>query len=209
MNLDPAEVVAMKFIDRAFGTTALAFVIGSLAGAALIALSLTFREGMIFLLNARAIVPVRGATALGGVAVVLLVFVNNCVPVLLSFLYPLIIAKVRWTPPMRGSTRNLLLTGFSLLTGGLIGFFNLGATLMLVLEVGGTAMLSHLLAASWVHAPLEFLFVLICVAEPLRIVLNRIGGNRIVGFLRADLKLILISVLGLLASALIEVLARL
>lgn len=199
----------MKFIDRAFAATTMAFVIGSFAGALLTASSLVFREGMVFLVNARAIAPVRGASAFGGVVVMLLVFANNCFPVALSFLYPLMIAKVRWTPPIRTSTRNILLTGFSLLTGGLIGFFNLGAILMLVSEIGGPAMLNRLLATSWLHAPFEFLFVLICVAEPLRIVLNRAGGNGTVRPLRGDLEILLISLVGLLASAAIEVFAGL
>lgn len=187
----------------------MAFVIGSLAGVLLTAFSSAFRDFMAFLLNTRAIVPVRSASALGGVAVMLLVFANNCVPVALSFLYPLIIAKVRWTPPLRNSGRNRLLTGFSLLTSGLIGFFNLGATLTLVSEIGGPAMLNRLLAISWLHAPLEFLFVLVCVAEPLRIVVRRIGGKGIVKFLRADVGLLLITLIGLLASAAIEVFAGL
>ncbi len=199
----------MKFIDRAFGATLLAFAVGSLAGAVLILFSLPFRESMVFLINARALVPVRAASAVGGVAVMLLVFVNNFVPVVLSFLYPLIIAKVRWTPPMRSSTRNGLLTAFSLLTGGLVGFFNLGATLMLVAEIGGLTMVNRLLSASWVHAPLEFSFILLCVAEPLRIVGRRSGGNGIVGSLREDLKLLFICLVGLLASAAIEVFATL
>ena len=80
---------------------------------------------------------------------------------------------------------------------------------MLVLEVRGPATLNRLLAASWVHAPLEFLFVLICVAEPLRIVMHRAGGMGIIEILRADLGILLISLVGLLASALIEVFAGL
>jgi hypothetical protein len=199
----------MKFVDLAFGATAASFAFGSLAGALLIASSLTFRDEMLLLFNARALGPVRGASTLGGVAVLLLIFANNCIPVVLSFLYPFIIAKVRWTPPIRGPTRNLLLIAFSSLTGGLVGFFNLGATLMLVLEVGGPAMLNRLLGASWVHAPLEFLFVLLCVAEPLRIVRNRVGDDEVVGFLRADLDILFISFLGLSMSAAIEVFAGL
>jgi hypothetical protein len=199
----------MKFIDRAFGATLLAFFTGSLAGTFLIAFSLEFRELMAFLLNTRAIVPVRAASALGSVTVMLLVLANNCVPVVFSFLYPWIIAKVRWTPPIREPTRHFLLTAFSLLTAGLLGFFNLGATLTLVSEIGGLTLLTRLLLASWVHAPLEFLSVLVCVAEPLRIVERRSGVNGIVGSLRADLKLLFICIIGLLASAAIEVFASL
>lgn len=199
----------MKFIDRAFGATLLAFLTGSLAGALLTAASLSFRESMGFLLNMRAIVPVRAASAVGGVAVMLLVLGNNSIPVVLSFLYPLIIAKVRWAPPLRSPTRNRLLTAFSLLTGGLVGFFNLGATLMLVSEVGGLTLVNRLLSASWVHGPLEFFFVLLCVAEPLRVVGRRSGGNGIVGSVREDLKLLFICLIGLLVSSAIEVFARL
>jgi hypothetical protein len=199
----------MRAIDRAFGATVLAFIIGSLAGAILIASSPTFRTGMAFLLGARVIGPVRGASAFGRVALTLLIFANNCAPVALSFLYTFIIARVGWTPPIRDATRNVLLTGFSLLTGGLIGFFNLGATLTLVWEVGGVTVLNRLLAVSWVHAPLEFLFVLTCVAEPLRIALRRIGSDEILTSLRADWGILFISLVGLLASAVIEVFASL
>jgi hypothetical protein len=102
-----------------------------------------------------------------------------------------------------------LLAAFSLLTGGLLGFFNLGATLMLVAELRGPSTVNGLLATSWVHAPLEFLFVLVCVSEPLRLAVRRVGGEEIKGFLHADANLFFISLLGLLASAAIEVFARL
>jgi len=195
----------MKFIDRAFGTTLLAFATGSLAGALLIAFSATFRKFMAFLLTARAIAPIRAASTLGGIAVTMLVFLNNCLPVLLSFLYPAIIAKVQWQPPIRDPTRNHLLAAFSLVAAGLLGFFDLGATLMLASKIGGAIMVNRLLATSWIHAPLEFLFVLICVAEPLRVARRRIVGKGIIGSLRGDLKLLFISLLGLLVSAVIEV----
>ena len=199
----------MKLIDRAFGATLLAFVLGSLAGALLIAFSATFRKFMAFLLTARAIAPLRAASTLGGVAVTMLVFFNNCVPVLLSFLYPAVIAKVRWKPPIRDPTRNHLLAAFSLLAGGLLGFLDLGATLMLASENGGVIMVNRLLATSWIHAPLEFLFVLICVAEPLRIAGRRMVSEQLVRALRGDLKLLVISLLGLLVSAVIEVIVGL
>lgn len=199
----------MKFVDRAFGATLLAFALGSLVGALMIAFFPTFRTLMIFLLTVRAIGPLRAATSLGEVAVTLLVFLNNCVPVLLSFLYPGIIAKVRWVPPIRNITRNRLFAAFSLLVGGLVGFFDLGATLMLASEIGGMSLVDRLMAMSWIHAPLEFLFVLICVAEPLRIARGGTVGKRIVASLRVDLKLLCISLLGLLVSAIIEVIVGL
>ena len=187
----------------------MAFGLGSLAGALVTVLSSTFREFLLLLINSRVITPVRVASSLGAVAVMLLIFLNNCIPVALSFSYPLMLGKVRWTPPIQKVTLIRFLTAFSLLTGGLLGFFNLGATLTLVAELRGPSMVNGLLATSWVHAPLEFLFVLSCVAEPLRLAVRRAEGDEIVGFLRADANLFFISLIGLLASAAIEVFERL
>jgi len=197
----------MKYVDRAFGGTLAAFLLGSLAGALLTDFFAPLRSFMAFLLNTRAIAPVRAVSVLGDVAVMFLVFANNCVPVVLAFMYPLIIAKVRWTPPLRVRTRNWLFLAFSLLTGGLVGFFNLGATLMLASELGGLTLLIRLLETSWLHSPLEFFFVLVCVAEPSRIVGRRSESDGIVGSMRADMILLLISLIGLLVSASIEVFA--
>ena len=185
------------------------FGLGSLAGAVVTAFSSTFREFLLLLINSRVITPVRTASSLGAVAVMLLIFFNNCVPVALSFSYPLILGKVRWTPPIKKTVMIRLLTAFSLLTAGLLGFFNLGATLTLVEELRGPSMVNGLLATSWVHAPLEFLFVLACVSEPLRLAVRRGKGEEVVRFLRTDGDLFLISLVGLLASAAIEVFARL
>jgi len=199
----------MKFIDIAFGATLVAFGLGSLAGALITILSSTFREFLLLLINSRVITPVRAASSIGALAVMLLIFLNNCIPVALSFLYPLTLGRVRWTPPIRKAIMIRLLAAFSLLTGGLLGFFNLGATLTLVAELRGPSTVNGLLATSWVHAPLEFLFVLVCVSEPLRLAVRRVDGNEIVRFLRADANLLLISLVGLLVSAAIEVFARL
>jgi hypothetical protein len=200
----------MKPIDIAFGITLLAFGLGSAAGAMLTAFSPTFREILLLLINFRVIFPMRAATPFGEAVVMLLIFSNNCVPIALSFLYPLILGKVRWTPPIQRPTEYRLLMGFSLLAGGLLGFFNLGAPLMLVAELRGPTLLNRLLASSWVHAPLEFLFVLACVAEPLRLARNtRVVDRGIVRLLRTDLGLLLICLIGLLASAAIEVFAGL
>ena len=196
----------MKFIDIAFGATLVAFGLGSLAGALITASSPLFRVFMLFLLSSRVVAPVQAATELGSLALTLLIFLNNCIPVALSFVYPLIIAKVHWTPPLQAASRKRLLAGFSLLAGGLVGFFNLGATLMLVAEVRGVDFATALLWRSWVHGPLEFLFVLACVAEPLRLALRPRNGSDIVRSLRADAKLLAICFIGLLASAAIEVL---
>ena len=198
----------MKFIDIAFGATLVAFGLGSLAGALLTALSLGSREFILILVNIRIIGPVRTASGWGAIALVFLIFLNNCVPVVLSFLYALVIVKVRWTPPMSLVLRNRLLSAFSLLTAGLLGFFNLGATMMLVAEIRGSAAANVLLRTSWIHAPLEFLFVLACVAEPLRLTL-RTGEGKVVKTLRSDTTLLLLCLVGLLVSAAIEVLAAL
>jgi len=199
----------MKFVDIAFGATLVAFGLGSLAGATITALSPAFQEFLLFLISSRVVTPVRAAFSLGAVALMLLIFFNNCIPVVLSFLYPLILGKVRWTPPIREVTMTRLLAAFSLLTGGLLGFFNLGATLTLVAELRGLSTVNGLIATSWMHAPLEFLFVLSCVAEPLRLAVRRVEKERIVEFLQADTNLFFISLIGLLASAAIEVFARL
>jgi len=199
----------MRFIDLAFGATLVAFGLGALGGAFVTALSLTFREFMLLVINLRLVAPVRAASESGEFALMLLIFLNNCIPVGLSFVYPLILGKVRWTPPMRTATRNRLLTAFSLLTGGLLGFFNLGATLMLIAELKGPTLVNALLQSSWVHAPLEFLLVLACVAEPVRLTLRGEEGADVLKYLRSDAKLLVPCLVGLLASAAIEVFAGL
>ena len=201
--------LAMKFIDIALGATLVVFGLGSLAGALVTAFSSAFREFLLLLINSRVITPVRTASSLGTVALMLLIFFNNCIPVVLSFAYPLILGKVRWTPPIRKNAMFQLLAAFSLLTAGLLGFFNLGAVLTLVEELKGPSGVNGLLATSWMHAPLEFFFVLECVSEPLRLAVRRISGDEIVRFLRSDGNLFIISILGLLASAAIEAFARL
>jgi hypothetical protein len=199
----------MKFLDVAFGATLAAFSLGSLAGALVTSFSLTFREFMLLLINLRVVAPVRSASEVGKIALMLLIFINNCIPVALSFGYALIIGKVRWTPPMRAVVRKRLLAAFSVLTAGLLGFFNLGSTLTLLFEIRGLPTVNALVRTSWVHAPLEFLFVLLCVAEPMRLSLRRANMDEIVRFLRADTKLLIICLVGLLASAAIEAFAGL
>jgi len=203
------KLLAMKFIDFAFGITVVAFSLGSLAGAFVTAFSLTFRGFMLLLINLRLIAPIRAASESGEVTLMVLIFLNNCVPVALSFVYALIICKVPWTPPMRTAARNRLLTAFSLLTGGLLGFFNLGATLMLVVDVRGPTIVNGLMQTSWVHAPLEFLLVLLCVAEPLRLTRFSKTVDEILKQLRSDAKFLPLCLTGLLVSSAIEVFAHL
>ena len=201
--------MTMKPIDAAFGATLAAFCLGSLAGAFVTALSTSFRGFMLLLINWRIIAPVQSASELGKLALMTLIFLNNCVPVALSFIYPLMLGKIRWTPPMRKATMDRLLTAFSLLTGGLLGFFNLGATLMLVETIRGPAVLVALMRTSFVHAPLEFLFVLACVAEPLRVSRRTQNVVDITKSLRSDTTLLAVCLIGLVASAAIEVFAAL
>ena len=96
---------------------------------------------------------------------------------------------------------NRLLSSFSKLCGFLIGFLDLGATLTVAYTNGGEGLLNKLIATSWFHAPLEFFFVLLAVAEPLRLV----GRSGMLNLVRKDFGLLVICVLGLLVSALVEV----
>jgi len=98
---------------------------------------------------------------------------------------------------------------YTMLTAFLIGFFGLGAGLAVGWATGGTGRVFSLLQESWVHGPLEFFFVLICVAEPLRLVQGTESDLQVVSRLRDDLQLLLICFLGLVFSAGVEVFARL
>jgi hypothetical protein len=197
----------MKLVDIAFGATLVAFVLGSIGGALLTALSSTFREFLLLLITSRIINPVRATSTFGQAAVMLLIFLNNSIPVILSFAYPFIIGKVNWTPPMTSTARRRLLSAFSFLTAGLLGFFNLGATLTLLATLRGIGAVTALLARSWLHAPLEFFFVLTCLAEPLRLTFREVDMEEVMRQLRTDANLLFICLVGLLASAAIEVLA--
>jgi len=199
----------MRFIDIAFAVTLVAFGLGALAGAFVTAVSLSFRAFMLLLLNFRVVAPVEAASESGKIALMLLIFLNNCVPIILSFVYALMLCKVHWEPPMRAVVRRWLLTAFSLLTGGLLGFFNLGATLMLVAKTWGPNVVNALLQSSWVHAPLEFLLVLACVAEPMRLSRRTGSLDEVLRRLHSDANVLPLFLLGLLVSAAIEVFARL
>jgi hypothetical protein len=135
----------------------------------------------------------------------LLILANNSVPPFLSFLYPLIIGKVKWTPSLSEGTENFLLVAFSELCGFLIGFFDLGAILMFAWQTGGGGFVNLLLARSYVHGPLELLLVLLCVAEPMRLVRSRRGNMKLVKALMRDLWLLVFCVIGLLITAAVEV----
>jgi hypothetical protein len=193
----------MKFIDRPFGVTVAVFLIGALAGAGLTVLSPDVRELALGLFQARMISPIQAASRLGDIALFLLVFANNVVPAVLSFAYALAIVRVDWTPPLSRHRRNLFLGGYTILAAFLVGFFSLGAPIGAVWALAGINALESLLSGAIVHGPLEFAFVLLCIAEPFRIttLTEQMATTR----LSADSKLLGVAVLGLVASAAVEV----
>jgi len=195
----------MKFIDRAFAITVAAFALGSVTGVLAVSTLPALNTFVGTLLTVRLLGPVREASIFGSIALVLLIFGNNSITVFLSFLYPFVLGKVRWTPAPSLGTMNRLLAWFSGLAGFLIGFFDLGATLGWAWKNGGLLWVHRLLATSWLHGPLEFLFVLLAVAEPLRLTKITGGGIAPVDTLKEDWKLLCISLVGLLASAIVEV----
>lgn len=192
-------VSALRFLDRAFGIALLSFGIGALIGAPA-ALLPGLREFVIVILRVRVTSPLQVVSELGRIAVVLLIFLNNSITVVLSFLYPFVMMKIRWTPPMSKERMQFFMGGFTVLASFLIGFFNLGAILATVWVLRGESGFLSLLSSAWIHGPLEFTFVLLCVAEPLR----SAWTNR-TQFPGDDLKVLWVSLLGLLASAAVEV----
>jgi hypothetical protein len=193
----------MKFIDRPFGLTVAVFLIGAIAGAGLTALSSDVRELALGLFQARMVSPIQTVSHLGDIALFLLIFLNNLVPVILSFLYPMAILRIPWTPPLTKERLLLFLGGYTFVVAFLVGFFSLGAPLGIGWALGGTRMLLSLTSGVLVHGPLEFVFVLVCVAEPLRIAhaAREVDTQR----LADDRVLLAVSIIGLLLSAAIEV----
>jgi len=147
---------------------------------------------------------VQRAMTLGGFAVVVLIFANNVVPVLLSFLYPILLAGIPWTPPLTRSRRGLLLTGYSLLAAYLVGFFDLGASLGSILFERGESVVTSLLRHSCLHGLIEFTLILLCIAEPARLAARGGTGSRTTSFNRKDAVLLLSCLIGLLAAAILE-----
>lgn len=187
-----------------------AFLLGTLTGALAVLCSQGVRELILNLLQTRVVAPVRAASALGTTALWSLVFVNNSVPAVLSFAYPFIIGKVRWTPPLTHQAKLRLMVSFTLLCGFLVGFFGFGGTLGVAWELGGWSRVLFLLSGARLHGPLEFAFILLCVSEPWRLVLTNDGVCvDLVKGIRKDLKMLVVCLLGLLISAAIEVFAGL
>lgn len=197
----------MRFLDRTFAVATGLFTVGSLTGFLVVLLVPPVRALMISIFQVRMLTPVQTVSGLGNGALLGLIFLNNSLPPLLSYLYPLIISRVEWTPPLTAKRRSLFMLSFTALCSFLIGMFNLGAVLAVAWVIGGVSLLLHLLSTSFVHGPLEFLFVLLCVAEPLRIIWTPKGNetNRARAILLDDGKLLLICLLGLFVSAVVEV----
>ena len=197
-------VAPVRFIDRPFAISLSTFGAGALTGFLLAVLVPAFRVAMVRMLQVRVLEPVEGALMIGGFAVVVLIFANNAVPVLLSFLYPILLARIPWTPPLPRSRRGLLLTGYSVLAAYLVGFFDLGASLGSILFERGESVVTSLLRHSWLHGPIEFTLILLCIAEPARIAARGGTGSGIASFNRKDAVLLLSCLIGLLAAAILE-----
>jgi hypothetical protein len=193
----------MKFIDRPFGLTVTVFLTGASAGAGLTIFSQSVRELTIALLQARMISPIQTVSHFGDIAVFLLILLNNSVPAVLSFVYPLAILRIKWTPPLTKQRYFLFLGGYTFIVAFLVGFFSLGAPLGTGWVLGGTEILLSLISGALVHGPLEFAFVLVCVAEPLRIarLTREVAAER----LSNDWELLAVAIVGLLVSGAIEV----
>lgn len=193
----------MQFVDRSFAISAVMFGVGAATGFLVAGLFPGLRGATVALLQVRVLGPLHSAMMIGNVAVVVLIFANNAVPVLLSFLYPVLLARVTWTPPLTKGRRQLLLTGYTLLAAFLLGFLDLGATLGSILFERGAAFVGSLLTHSWLHGPIEFAFILLSISEPARVALRQ-GRSSFVPYERKDRVLLLSCLVGLLVSAMLE-----
>ena len=99
------------------------------------------------------------------------------------------------------------MAGYTYLSGLLAGFFGVGLPFGLAWVLGGMKAAISLLFMARIHGPLELFFVLVCLAEPLR--LADATGLTITGMLRGHLMLLWAALIGLLISAGIEVLTLL
>jgi hypothetical protein len=196
----------MRFIDRALGLAVGVFFAGAFAGVLLVNLSSSARDFALLLLQARVVVPMRAVSGFGNVIVFTAIFLNNSVPVFLSFLYPFALGKINWTPPLTVRRRSIFLGSYTIITAFLTGLFSLGAPIGVASALGGLVVVTSFLSEARIHGPLELAFVLVCIAEPLRIIPSSEGD--LVRRLREDRWLLPLSLAGLLASAAIEVFLR-
>ena len=193
----------MKFIDRPLAATVAVFFAGALAGGMTIILSPPIRNIFIMIIQVRILSPIQTVSRAGSIALVLLVFLNNSVPPVLSFLYPMVLTRINWTPPLTKKQIRALFAGYTYLSALLTGFFGIGATLGLAWVLEGTSTAIALLFTARVHAPLELFFVLVCLAEPLR--LAEVDIRYVKAVLSKHCWLLWISLIGLFLSAVIEV----
>ena len=104
----------MRVIDRAFGISVLVFCAGAVMGALAVFLP-GFPEFVTVMLRVRMTMPLQVIAEFGGIAVFLLVFLNNSIAVVLSFLYPFTMTKIHWTPPMTQQRMLLFMGAFTIL----------------------------------------------------------------------------------------------
>jgi hypothetical protein len=199
----------MRFIDRPLAVAGFVFLLGSLAGGSSVLMVPIIRAAVITLIQARMVTPMQRASQFGDSILLLLVFANNSIPAILSFAYPLAIAKIRWSPPLTLKKRCALMSCFTFLCAFLLGFFGFGAGLSIGWLLGGRTVVLALLYGAWVHGPLEIIAVLLCVSEPMRLSLaERRARISLTTELRRDRELLLICLLALLIAAAIEIFLR-
>lgn len=200
---DCSDGNAMRVLDRALGEAGLFFAVG-VVSAALVVLALPgFREMAVGLIQFRMLEPVRAVSAFGNLALLVLIFLNNSIPVALSFAYPALIAKLDWSPPLSVARRRILLDAFTILTAFLLGFFSVGTPLAVFWVIRGSASLLILLTGAWLHSPIEITVVLLCVSESARLSSSH-SNEEVLLNLQGDLKLMFSSFLVLFGAAVLE-----
>jgi hypothetical protein len=194
---------SVKFVDRALATTVAVFLLGTLAGAFTVIFIPVFRNTFTTVIQVRMVSPIQTAARMGPMVLLFLVFLNNSIPAVLSFLYVLIVANVNWTPPLTEKRRRVLMSWYTHVTAFLTGFFGVGVTLGLAWTLEGAKATVSLMYTARIHGPLELFFVLVCIAEPLR--LANMGRPEISLILHEHLALLWVSLIGLFVTAGIEV----
>jgi hypothetical protein len=182
----------------------LSFGLGTLTGFLIAAAVPVFRVLMMGMWWVRVLEPAKSASLIGGYAVVALIFTNNAIPVLLSFVYPMLLARIPWAPPLTKTRNAALLTWYTLLTAYLVGFFDVGGTLGSLLFDRGATFVGSILRHAWLHGPIELAVILLCVAEPARIAQRERSSSETSMFTRHDVFLLVGSLVGLFVSAVLE-----
>jgi len=196
----------MRYLDRSFVLAVVMFLLGSLVGGFFVLTVPSIRGPLITLLQTRMLAPIRTVSRFGSAALILLVFLNNSLPAALSFIYPLMIAKINWTPPLSAGKKRALLGYYTWLCAFLVGLFGFGVALAIGWIVGGGSMFFNLVTGASVHGPIELLSILLCVSEPMRLAQQCDHIDLMTG-LRRDRRLLVFCLSMLLLSAAIEVLA--